>query len=358
MMLFVHICSFLGGLKLEICKKCGYRMSEDAIFCPMCGTKTSKSKLGFDEKVATKSYNFNKTKPNSNDEKSQKLISEKENSDKARKEVYQGEVRKCPNCGEVLGSFETKCSSCGYEIRNISANQSVKELSELIQQLELKRTKKNKEQINEQIANTIKSFPIPNTKEDIIEFMILASSNIESNDVGSESDVSKAWFAKTSQAYIKAKTILSEEDFNKVKSIYVESKNLLQQKEKENNLKLIKGVIIGIGSFVLGITLIVVFCATVSNCRSPEKNRQEEIRLETIVSDANDALTNREYKQALRIADSMKYNGYDKERERWWGIEKERLIDEIINESHKAGIELERPTVEETTSFINKYKGD
>lgn len=333
-------------------------MSEDSSFCPMCGTKTQKSKLGFDENVTTKSYNFDKIKPVSNNEKSQKIISEKENYDKARKEVYQGEVRKCPNCGEVLGSFETKCSSCGYEIRNISANQSVKELSELIQQLELKRTKKNKEQINEQIANTIKSFPIPNTKEDIIEFMILASSNIETNDVGNESDVSNAWFAKTSQAYIKAKTILSEEDFNKVKSIYLESKKLLQQKEKENNLKFIKGIIIGIGSFVLGITLLIAFVVTVTTCGNPEKNRKEEIRLETIVSDANEALENQEYKQALRIVESMKYEGNDSERERWWGIEKERLIDKIINESHKAGIELERPTEEETTSFINKYKGD
>ena len=30
-----------------------------------------------------------------------------------------GDVRKCPSCGAMLQSFQTKCDECGYEFRNI-----------------------------------------------------------------------------------------------------------------------------------------------------------------------------------------------------------------------------------------------
>ena len=144
---------------MAICKKCGYNMSEGSSFCPLCGTKVQEKKpLNFDSNIATKSYSLVYTNQNTNTDTIIDEEAKKDKEDLVRREVYQGEVRKCPNCGEVLDSFETKCSSCGYEIRNISANHSVKELSDKIQQLELKRTKKNKDQINEQIANTIKSF--------------------------------------------------------------------------------------------------------------------------------------------------------------------------------------------------------
>ena len=35
-----------------------------------------------------------------------------------RKTVYEGQLHKCPNCGELLDAFRSHCSSCGYEIRD------------------------------------------------------------------------------------------------------------------------------------------------------------------------------------------------------------------------------------------------
>ena len=338
---------------MAICKKCGYKMSEGSSFCPLCGTKVQeKTDLDFDSNVSTKSYNLVYTNKNTN---SGNKIDEKAKMDEdslGRKEVYQGEVRKCPNCGEVLETFETKCSACGYEIRNISANQSIKELSNKIEQLEQKRTRGNKHQIDEQIANTIKSFPIPNTKEDIIEFMILASSNIDTNDVGSELGVSNAWFAKTSQAYIKAKTILSEEDFNKVKAIYLESKNLLQQKEKESNRKDIKLIVV-LALVLLGLFAAMFSIIGIASCSHPEKNAKEEARLEAIISDAEDALNDHDYKLALRIVESMNYKGFDSERERWWNVKKEDMIDKIIEQAYKDGVLLERSIEPLSTDVID-----
>lgn len=74
-----------------------------------------------------------------------------------------------------------------------------------------------------------------------------------------------------------------------------------------------------------------------------QKNNAEEKRLNAIVQEVDDALENHDYKLAMRIVESMKYTTYDKERERWWGVKKESMIDEIIDEAHKDGVEIERP---------------
>jgi len=72
----------------------------------------------------------------------------------------------------------------------------------------------------------VRAFPIPNTKEDIIEFLILASSNIctSSHSAGSDTPQKEeydAWLVKIEQCYQKAKMILkSDSDFPKVQEIY------------------------------------------------------------------------------------------------------------------------------------------
>lgn len=52
----------------------------------------------------------------------------------------------------------------------------------------------------EQKDDLIRNFYIPNTKEDICEFFILAVSNIKAED-----DCADAWLAKLEQAYQKAR---------------------------------------------------------------------------------------------------------------------------------------------------------
>lgn len=63
------------------------------------------------------------------------------------------------------------------------------------------------EQINDvqQRKELIKNFYIPNTKEDIYEFFILASSNIEAGG-----DNTDAWYAKLDQAYKKAQLVFGD----------------------------------------------------------------------------------------------------------------------------------------------------
>ena len=87
----------------------------------------------------------------------------------------------------------------------------------------------------------IRSFVIPNTKEDMLEFLILASSNINLQryndfDTISESEkaVSDAWQAKFEQAYEKAKLSFGDTpEFEKIHAIYKKKTGEVEKSKKK-----------------------------------------------------------------------------------------------------------------------------
>ncbi|MBR5118773.1 MAG: hypothetical protein IK100_09035 [Muribaculaceae bacterium] len=84
-------------------------------------------------------------------------------------------VRKCPACGAIISYMQTRCPQCGTEIVNVGATKSVQKLSDMINDISAKEI--IKEQRQERIKNAIKSFPVPTTKEDIMEFLFMAAPN-------------------------------------------------------------------------------------------------------------------------------------------------------------------------------------
>lgn len=86
-----------------------------------------------------------------------------------RQQEFAGVIKKCPQCGQPLQSFQAKCPACGYEIQDTKAVNSVKGFFEAYQQ----------EHDEKGQLELIKNFPIPNTKEDLFEFAMLASQQIK-----------------------------------------------------------------------------------------------------------------------------------------------------------------------------------
>ena len=190
---------------MRFCTNCGEQLEEGVNFCPSCG------------------------KPVSNE------------SEKRRQE-FVGELRKCPNCGESINAFVAKCPSCGYEFSGVKATSSLQDFSRKLQLT----------QDEHQRATLINSFPVPNTREDIMEFVILASASISSAQTPAERD---AWASKLNQVYEKGKIVLTDkEDLKRLEYIYKQGKNRLPKDKLD---KLDKSFFrVGTAFTILGILLI------------------------------------------------------------------------------------------------------
>lgn len=233
----------------RFCSFCGTKLDPGARFCKSCGTPLE---------TVRKSKQIEE--PCKEDQYQQSTYSE-------RKQEFVGKIIKCPNCGEVLKSFMANCPSCGYEIRGIKASSTVREFTLKLEQIEAqkmpvekeqksvmetilgrdfkreadieasakKRVEEKKrfdEQKNKEKANLIRNFSVPNTKEDILEFLILSSSNI--SDKHSMNDiVSKAWISKLEQVYQKARILyINDSDFSKIQDIYNQVHSKVVSKKK------------------------------------------------------------------------------------------------------------------------------
>ena len=108
-----------------------------------------------------------------------------------------GNICKCPNCGAPVAATDVKCPECGYEFTGVEGNSSAQRLADSI--LEVRKRYANKSGLfggigkflgqvypvdpeSNEIATVIKTFPIPNTKEDLLEFVITMKSNAKSQN--------------------------------------------------------------------------------------------------------------------------------------------------------------------------------
>lgn len=125
-----------------------------------------------------------------------------------------GDIKKCPSCGAIVQSYSGKCKDCGYEFEYIEANSSSKRLAELIQETSDKmRNRKDgfwdsleeDNKIDEEIGRVIRTFPVPTTKSDLLEFMSMCSSNM-GNGL-SPTEEQGGYKAKLKECIVKAKVL-------------------------------------------------------------------------------------------------------------------------------------------------------
>ena len=192
------------------CKNCGKEIANDSKFCTNCG---------------------------------QSIVNEEMQNSHEDKSIKHGNIQKCPNCGEIVDAFSLKCSACGYEFRNVKSSGAIANLSKALNEIEESQESQgaldklfNPGKIDKSTnrkMELIKNFSIPNAKEDILEFMIMATSNIDIDvlskyspnmnlaDFYSKKAMSNAWISKMQQAYKKASLTLNNDPvFAQIKSMY------------------------------------------------------------------------------------------------------------------------------------------
>lgn len=282
---------------MAFCINCGHQLADNAKFCSECGTSTS----------AYKSHT------------------------PQRQTICEGRIHKCPNCGETINSFELVCSACGYELRDVFVSAAIKSFADKIDQLQQAGKSKDKNSI----INLIRTFPIPNTKEDLFEFIILAGSNIRNDRYGDlpkyKQEISDAWSAKFEQAYHKAHVAFGDDPaFVQINDIYAaKAKEVRSNKvsgffSKSNT----KGIILIIAMYlVIGIVVASIF--SIDRIRINTENN----RLDAIVSDVYIYIEQEQFALARAKAAVLVFSGSTTETGKQaaakWDITRNQLLNMI-----------------------------
>ena len=136
-----------------------------------------------------------------------------------------GTIHKCPNCGAIVAATDVKCPECGYEFSGIEANNSTQRLSSMI--LDARQRHKNEKHSvikqtigydseTSEILSIIQTFPIPTTKENLLEFLTSLKrydkSNIEINITATENPlIERAYRTKYQECVEKAKVFFADD---------------------------------------------------------------------------------------------------------------------------------------------------
>ena len=225
---------------MAFCMICGRKIPENGKFCAFCGTPVG-SVIRPDNRAEDRNL-----KGNAYDSVT-------------RKQEYAGKIVKCPNCGAVMKSMDAVCDECGFQITGIKAADSVREFSQKLFDIEQqKKTSRipfakmmaaayGDDNFQKKIS-LISSFPVPNTIEEITEFVLLADANIDvrygkrtlmnktngrpgsSNYV--EVKLAETWIMKLKQVYKKAEIAFGDDPaFERVKDIVAKKMKQLKIKD-------------------------------------------------------------------------------------------------------------------------------
>lgn len=254
-----------------------------------------------------------------------------------------GDVKKCPACGAIAESFATKCSDCGVEFRNIEASGSVIKFFEKLDEIEATRSNGFYAQNTPKsiglgtvllwlffwyilifikgfqlILSTAKSakwsttdarkeelvlnYPIPVSKEAILEFLTLSASKINSSsyltifseDTKYKNAWNKIWIKKIEQ--INSKAILSMK--SDIKS-YAEVQKIVENAKKitKENIKKVSRVLGAGAVLILGF----IIWNVVSNRIDDNRNNTYA----SVVNSAEKLINNKKYNEAEKLLDEV-----------------------------------------------------
>ena len=189
---------------MAYCPNCGTKLVDGDIFCGNCGKRIEAAAAPCEPIF------------------SQAPTEERESPTKETKP--KSGITRCPACGEIVDKNAVICPSCGFGIRDV-ADGSIALLSQKLDLIESKRPQKRKKDENDTISATderkislIRSWPIPNGKDDLIEFAAMASGNciaspkLGNDRIAAEDALADAWRSKFDQAYAKAEHLFGDSD--------------------------------------------------------------------------------------------------------------------------------------------------
>ena len=166
-----------------------------------------------------------------------------------------GNIKTCPACGSPIKSMTGYCEHCEHEFTNVEANKSITQLLNKINSIE-KIKDEDDSDFQQRKASQINNTPIPNSKEDLIEFLTVCTTQADVDWMNrGDGYVVSAWTNKGNEALLKAK-ILFREDMKSMMLIDAYEKKLINARKKANyiwiiilGIAVIYGIVWLIGKF-------------------------------------------------------------------------------------------------------------
>jgi len=122
----------------------------------------------------------------------------------------------CPNCGATLEAFSTHCPACHTEINVKQTASSVDQLNKKLSALA--NSYLNEEEGRRVRRDIISTFPVPNNREDLLEFLSLSAANAKTTG-GITSTPMRRFFVGIGIAWLAFFAILGLEGMNEGNSI-------------------------------------------------------------------------------------------------------------------------------------------
>lgn len=152
---------------MAFCQNCGNKLEDGAKFCASCGTPSGAT-----------------------------------GSEGVRKQSFVGDIKKCPSCGAEVPSMTAICPECGHEMSNTKVSDVLKEFQAGLVKYE-----------GEEERDFVASFPIPNTKEDLGNFLSMVASILLTDlQNGSDTERVTSFTSKFQEIMNKVEILLPEDD--------------------------------------------------------------------------------------------------------------------------------------------------
>jgi hypothetical protein len=227
-----------------------------------------------------------------------------------------GSINKCPSCGAAIGAFVSACEACGHEFTNIEANRTitalVKRFDEIEKEADEQGLKGNKRQqaILEKRARTIRDFPIPNSRDDLLELIEYIRPKIK-DSVSPDPNIND-WREKFNEVLNRAKnaykndtSTLAELDSIE-KSLQTSVAENLQIKAKKNPLFVF--LLAGIALLaIIGFLSSHISQSKLQKCQEKYSKGAlvEKDRLERVLSSTDQSYKSKNYSEALTQAGKL-----------------------------------------------------
>jgi predicted RNA-binding Zn-ribbon protein involved in translation (DUF1610 family) len=215
---------------MAFCSSCGAQAAEGVKFCTSCG------------------------KPIAASAPPQQTV---QGAPKPAKEKV-GNVRTCPSCGGQIGSFEARCPNCGHEFNEARVASGLKEFTEKLQ-------KWSDSDDRDKRGALVKSFPVPNLREELLEFAIMSFTNIKEGgwDLDDNKWQEEDWANKWGQILMKAKLVLAKDP--ETLAQITEMNNELEQMKAAGGKKARKKKLLNVVVWGIGMPILMLITALVMN---------------------------------------------------------------------------------------------